>query len=75
MRNRSDNILLNRAIDAEVAQVLRGMGVFGAVAYHQAGGLGADQLEFEHGYADCLPVLGGGCWKDPSQADWAEALQ
>jgi len=62
------------AKDAIDAQVLRGHSVFGAVVYCESGRLGRLQVIAEQGYADCLPVLGGGFWRDPAKCVQAEVM-
>ena len=73
MLNQSDQDVLNRAEDAGLAQLLRGPASFGGVAFREGVALSADAVVFEAGYADCLPVLGGACWRDPASIDLTEA--
>lgn len=65
MRNPSDPESELTAKTAGVAQLLRGSCAFGAVAYHDGSAIKPDQLVVERGYADCLPLLGGGYWREP----------
>ena len=74
MHNRSESIR-GRAIDAEIAQVLRSQQVFGAVLFYEGLALDADLVHLEPGYADCLPILGGGCYRSPETVDLTETTQ
>ena len=74
MLNRSD-LNLNRAEAAEIAQLLRGQCAFGSVAFHEDASLGDARVQVEQGYEDCLPILGGGCWRDPASPKVAEAMK
>ena len=75
MLNRSDTGLEQGAVPADIAQFLRGGAAFGAVAFYEGASPTPDQVGFDAGYADCLPVLGGGCWRDPSTAMDKESLR
>lgn len=66
MLNRSD-AKLNRAEAAEAAQLLRGDAVFGAVAYSEKALLCDEAVAFAPGYDACLPLVAGGCWRDPAR--------
>ena len=62
-------------MDASEAQVLRTGAPFGIVMYYE-GEAPAEELPApDQGYADCLPVIGGVCWRDPDSIDLAEALR
>lgn len=74
MLSRSD-LNLNRAEDAVVAQLLRGCCAFGSVAFIENASFSAERLEIESGYDDCLPVMGGGCWRDPASPRGTETLK
>ena len=67
MLSRSDTSL-DRAQSAAIAQILRGGGVFGAVAFSEFPSGASDAVSVEPGYADCLPNLDGSYWRDPAQA-------
>ena len=73
MLNRSDTSS-NRAEVAEIAQRLRGSCAFGAVAFSENTCFPSEVVRIESGYVDCLPLLNGGCWRDPASPDVAEAL-
>lgn len=73
MLNRSETNNTNQAIDAQIAQVLRGALPFGSIAFHDGPAGEAPSAHLLPGYADCLPVIGGGCWRDPSALDRTEA--
>lgn len=73
MLNRSDTSL-NRAEAAEDAQLLRGGGTFGSVAYSENASFTSGAVHVEPGYGDCLSLLGGGYWRDPAKAVEVEAL-
>ena len=75
MLNPSDVQLDSRATLADNAQLLRGRSAFGAVAFKEGVALQPDQVWFDAGYADCLPVWGGGVWRDPKQQATAEAIR
>ena len=75
MLNPSDSNPLHLAISADDAQFLRGAVAFGAVAFHEGASPTPDQLRVDAGYADCLPILGGGCWRDPGSAVAKETMK
>lgn len=75
MLNPSDLQPGQRAGIAEIAQHLRGRRVFGAVAFSESSAVAPEQVRFDPGYADCLPILGGGCWRDPSSPATMETMQ
>ena len=57
---------LTRAEAAEIAQLLRDRAAFGSVAFSENAAVSGDALLIEPGYDNCLPLLGGGCWRDPA---------
>lgn len=57
---------LTRAEAAEIAQLLRDGAAFGSVAFSENAAVSNDGLLIEPGYDDCLPLPGGGCWRDPT---------
>ena len=59
------NLNVYRAEDAEIAQLLRGGGAFGSVAFSEKASITSDAVQVEPGYDDCLPIQGGGYWRDP----------
>lgn len=73
MHNPSDIQVERGAKAAGEAQFLRGRCAFGAVAFHQGVALTPDRVWYDPGYADCLPILGGGCWRDPAHVGVSEA--
>jgi len=73
--NPSDLATGKWAINADIAQILRGTVAFGAVAFHEGAALGPEQVHVEPGYADCLPILGGGCWRDPDSPKTKETIR
>ena len=73
MLSRSDPNL-RRAEAAEIAQYLRGGGAFGSVAYSENASFASDAVHVEPGYADCLPLFGGGYWRDPAEPIEVETL-
>ena len=75
MLNPSDPNQIIRAILADRAQLLRTAPVFGAVAYHESPEISAGDVHVEHGYADCLPILAGGCWRDPDSPVTMETMR
>lgn|GEM_PF-2307269 len=75
MLNPSDPTLGPSANSADIAQLMRGARAFGAVAFHDPGQLSPDQVFVARGYADCLPILGGGCWRDPASSVTQETMQ
>ncbi len=74
MLSRSDQNL-NRADAAEIAQLLRGGCAFGAVAYSENACIRSEAVHVESGYDDCLPILGGGCWRDPASPNHTETTK
>lgn len=48
------------------AQVLRGGSAFLATPYCEGGSLSPEEVQIDLGYADCLPIMGGGLWRDPA---------
>lgn len=74
MLNRSENNLY-RAEAAEIAQLLRGYCAFGSVAFSENASLGDESVAVERGYEDCLPISGGGCWRDPAISNHVEAAK
>jgi len=70
--NRSDLNPVRRAIVADPAQVLRGGAPFGGVAFREKLPQDAIVVQPVPGYADCLPVRGGGCWSDPAKVELTE---
>lgn len=74
MLNPSDSNL-NRAEAAEIAQMLRGYCAFGSIAFHENALLEDASVQVEQGYGDCLPILGGGYWRDPASLEAAEAVK
>lgn len=75
MLNPSEIQLDRSAVSADHAQILRGSGPFGAVAFKDGPVLRPDQVRFELGYADCLPIRGGGCWRDPASPATTETMR
>jgi len=73
--NRSEAKNTDPAIDADIAQVLRGSLTFGSIAFHEGVAVQAPSVHLLPGYADCLPVIDGGCWRDPATTDPAEVLR
>ncbi|MEO0476488.1 MAG: hypothetical protein AAF085_11050 [Planctomycetota bacterium] len=65
MHSRFDSNL-TRAEAAEIAQLLRDGAAFGSVAFSENASIPSDGVHVEAGYDDCLPLLGGGCWRDPA---------
>lgn len=74
MRSLSD-LNLTRAEVAEIAQLLRGGGLFGSVAFDENASFCSEAVQVEPGYDDCLPILGGGCWRDPASPIVTESLK
>lgn len=74
MLNQSD-LQFNRADAAEIAQLLRGGDVFGSVAYSEIATYAGVVVQIERGYGDCLPILGGGCWRDPASVNDVETIE
>lgn len=58
---------LNRAEAAEVAQMLRGCGVFGSVMFNEKPLFEAAFIHVEPGYENCLSTFSGGCWRSPAR--------
>ena len=75
MLNPSDVNLIDRADDADHAQFLRGSFAFGAVAFCESALLGPDQVQVEARYGDCLPIIGGGYWRDPASVRISKAIK
>lgn len=74
MLNRSD-LNSDRAEAAEIAQLLRGVGAFGSVAFSEKASFDAAAVQVEPGYGDCLPIVGGGCWRDPANPADVETIK
>ena len=72
MLNRSDAKLENALLAGISAQNLRGGASFGGIAYCEKPGELPTKVETRPGYADCLPVLDGIVWQDPSSVVDAE---
>ena len=75
MLNPSDPNTQDSAKIADIAQILRGGGAFGAVLFHEGASPGPERVQVDLGYADCLPLLGGGVWRDPASAITAETMK
>ena len=75
MLNPSDPSSPNPAEMADVAQIWRSGGAFGAVAFYEGASPGPERVQVDLGYADCLPLLGGGVWRDPASAITAETMK
>jgi len=71
--NRSD-FNLYRAEAAEIAQLLRGRCAFGSVAFSEKASIPSEAVQIEPGYDDCLPIRGGGCWRDPASPSVLETI-
>ena len=69
------NVNLTRAEVAEIAQLLRGGSVFGSVAFNENASFCSEAVRVEPGYEDCLPILGGGCWRDPASPMVTESIR
>lgn len=74
MLNRS-NFNLDRAEAAEVAQLLRGGIAFGSVVFSEKVSFEAALIRVEPGYENCLPILGGACWRDPANLPDMETMK
>ena len=74
MLSRSD-LNLVRAEVAEIAQLLRGQCAFGSVAFSENASSERIAMHVEPGYDDCLPILGGGCWRDPQSPRVKESIK
>ena len=60
MLNPSDGHAGDRATVADLAHFLRGGLAFGAVPFREGRALTPGDVKLDPGYADCLPILGGG---------------
>lgn len=69
------NVNLSRADVAEIAQLLRVGDVFGSVAFHEKASFTAEVVRVQPGYEDCLPIRGGGRWRDPVSPTTTELLK
>ena len=74
MHSRFDPSLI-RAEVAEIAQLLRGGDAFGSVVFDENASFSSEDVQIEPGYSDCLPILGGGCWRDPASPIVTESLK
>lgn len=60
------------ATSAGPAQFVRGSTIFGTVAFQQGAVVEPGQVYLADGYADCLPILDGGYWRDPAAVQVTE---
>ena len=74
MLSRSD-LHVVRAEVAEIAQLLRGSGAFGSVAFSEKASFSSEAVQVKPGYDDCLPILGGGYWRDPASPTVSEMIE
>ncbi|MGB0768696.1 MAG: hypothetical protein ACPGYV_13430 [Phycisphaeraceae bacterium] len=74
MLNPSDTVEVVCADSAEAAQLLRGGGCFGAIVYIEGRLESEESIIIDAGYADCLPILSGGLWRDPVSLAATETL-
>lgn len=69
------DVNLSRADVAEIAQLLRDGDVFGSVAFIENVAFAGQVVRVQPGYEDCLPIRGGGCWRDPASPPTTELLK
>lgn len=74
MHSRSD-LNFYRAEAADIAQLLRGSCAFGSVAFSEKTSIPSVAVHVEPGYENCLPILGGGYWRDPACPDVLETIK